>query len=72
MEKATRLLPLDRNPSVDKHMLDKVAHITKELEKVGLDPRPGYNLEPPFGGRILHPPRGSTEHLQRPTPDVGH
>ncbi|HEX6941087.1 MAG TPA: hypothetical protein VF158_16840 [Longimicrobiales bacterium] len=70
MEEATRLLPLDRNPSVDMRMLEEVARVTRELEKVGIEPRPGYNLEPPLGGKFLHPPRIRTGHLQRPAPDV--
>lgn len=71
MEKATRLLPLDRNRSVDEEMLEKVAHITRELLKTGINPLPGYNLEAPLDGKILQPPPVRTEHLQRPAPEIG-
>lgn len=70
MDNATHLLPLDRNVSVDRRMMEQVAQITRELEKVGIDPLPGYNLEPPFGGKILQPPPVRARHIQSPAPEV--
>lgn len=70
MKKAKDAVSLEGNPSVNRKILEEAAEITRKLEKCGLDPRPGYNLEPPFGGKMVSNPPLRAEQTQPAALDV--
>lgn len=71
MGKANSPVLLERNPGVNQRILREAAAITRKLEDCGIEPHPRYNLEPPFGGKVVSNPPLRSHHTQPPTPDVG-
>lgn len=41
---------------INQRVLQEANRLTQELERLGFEPRPGYRLEHPLGGRIISPP----------------
>lgn len=61
---AEKKLPLEKSKHVDPKLLDEVKDLSDKLESLGIDPRPGYRIEPALGGHLLRShvafgPRGS-------------
>jgi hypothetical protein len=44
---------LRRNRKVDEAVLKGAERLHSDLKRLGLEPRSGYNLAPPLGGKIV-------------------
>jgi len=44
----------EKNPKIDRSLVDKFEVLENQLKKLGVDVKPKFNIEPPLGGKKLY------------------
>lgn len=45
---------LKTNPQIDTKLVEKFHNLESQLNKIGIDIKPKFNIEPPLGGSNIH------------------
>lgn len=49
---ADQALPVEGGKNIDQKLLENARSLSDELSRLGIDPKPGYRIEPALGGHL--------------------